>query len=186
MKKINNKGFILVETLVVTVFVMSIFSILYNNFYPLMSEFERREVYDNMDSKYGAYWVKRLIQEQSYDATNMKAAVSSSSKYYKFTCSDITNAQQQKLCVNLLDRMNVENAYITTYSLVDFKAAVEADPSGFSSNFIDYLIYLPEYSKVQSQNSAGYRVLVEFNHEIEAEDETGDNFYSYGTIEVKK
>ena len=34
-KKLNNGGFVLVETLIVSVFVMSIFSILYNNFFPL-------------------------------------------------------------------------------------------------------------------------------------------------------
>ena len=54
MKK-NNKGFVLVETLVVTVFVMAVFSVIYISFYPLAGEYERRESYDDVDSKYGAY-----------------------------------------------------------------------------------------------------------------------------------
>ena len=61
MKK-NNNGFVLVETLVVTVFVMAIFSVIYVNFYPLAGEYERREFYDDVDSKYETYWIKRFIQ----------------------------------------------------------------------------------------------------------------------------
>ena len=60
MKK-NNKGFVLVETLVVTVFVAAVFSVIYINFYPLIGEYERRDFYDDLDSKYGAYWVKSII-----------------------------------------------------------------------------------------------------------------------------
>ena len=66
MKK-NNKGFVLVETLVVTVFVMAVFSVIYVNFYPLAGEYERREFYDDVDSKYETYWIKRFIQSSSYD-----------------------------------------------------------------------------------------------------------------------
>ena len=47
MKKLNRKGFVLAETLVVTVFLMIIFTMIYQNFVPLMGEYERRENYDN-------------------------------------------------------------------------------------------------------------------------------------------
>ena len=66
MKK-NNNGYVLAETLVVTVFVMAIFSVIYVNFYPLAGEYERREFYDDVDSKYETYWIKRFIQGSSYD-----------------------------------------------------------------------------------------------------------------------
>ena len=46
MKK-NNKGFVLVETLVVTVFVAAVFSVIYINFYPLVGEYERRDFYNS-------------------------------------------------------------------------------------------------------------------------------------------
>ena len=52
MLKINSKGFVLVETLVVAVFVSAIFSVIYSNFYPIMGEYEKREAYDDIDSKY--------------------------------------------------------------------------------------------------------------------------------------
>ena len=55
MKKINNKGFVLAETLVVTVFLMILFTMIYSNFYPLIGEYEKRENYDDVDGKYVAY-----------------------------------------------------------------------------------------------------------------------------------
>ena len=51
MKKINNKGFVLAETLVVTVFLMVLFTMIYSNFYPLIGEYEKRENYDDVDGK---------------------------------------------------------------------------------------------------------------------------------------
>ena len=38
--KLNNKGFMLVETLIVAVFSMAIFSIIYTNYYPIMADYE--------------------------------------------------------------------------------------------------------------------------------------------------
>lgn len=40
-KKIDNKGFMLAETLVVSIFVMSIFSFIYANILPLIAEYEK-------------------------------------------------------------------------------------------------------------------------------------------------
>ena len=55
MKKNFNKGFALVETLIVSVFVVSIIGIIFINFYPLIGEAEKRENYDNVDDKYAAF-----------------------------------------------------------------------------------------------------------------------------------
>ena len=58
MKKINNKGFALVETLIVSAFVIGIFSVMYANFYPMMGEYEKRENYDDISSIYNANLIK--------------------------------------------------------------------------------------------------------------------------------
>ena len=55
--KLNKKGFVLAETLVVAVFMATIFTIIYVNFYPLIGEYEKREFYDDLDSKYDIYVV---------------------------------------------------------------------------------------------------------------------------------
>ena len=68
MFKLNEKGFMMVETLIAAVFAMTIFTLIYVNFYPLIGEYEKREVYDDIDGKYSAYWIKRIIQRNSTNA----------------------------------------------------------------------------------------------------------------------
>ena len=38
MKKLNSQGFILAETLVVSVFLMVLFTMIYSNFFPLIGD----------------------------------------------------------------------------------------------------------------------------------------------------
>ena len=61
--KLNKKGFVLAETLIVTVFVMVIFTVIYLNYYPILGKYNQREYYDDVDSKYYTYWLKRFIQD---------------------------------------------------------------------------------------------------------------------------
>ena len=78
MKKINNKGFVLAETLVVTVFLMILFTMIYSNFYPLIGEYEKRENYDDVDGKYVSYWMKKLVEDQNYsisEVLSLEAAI---------------------------------------------------------------------------------------------------------------
>ena len=70
MKKINSSGFVLAETLVVTVFLMAIFALIYSSFLPLIGEYEKRETYDTVDGKYSVYWIKRMIEDASYNIPN--------------------------------------------------------------------------------------------------------------------
>ena len=60
MKKINKKGFILVETLIVTVFVMTLFTYVYINVIPNMGEYEKMTHYDDIDSIYASNLIKQL------------------------------------------------------------------------------------------------------------------------------
>lgn len=55
----------------VTVFVAAVFSVIYINFYPLVGEYERRDFYDDLDSKYGAYWIKVFLQDDNYSFSSI-------------------------------------------------------------------------------------------------------------------
>ncbi len=92
--KNNNKGFVLAETLVVTVFVMAIFTIIYLNFYPLLGKYQQRENYDDADSKLNAYWFKRFIQDETIVAPGKWTTISTSINAnggYIFKCSTDEN-----------------------------------------------------------------------------------------------
>ena len=191
MKSLNNRGFVLTETLVVTTFVMVIFSILYNNFYPVMGEYELRETYDDVDSKYAVYWIKTMVEESSYPTCG--------ENYCQFSCSYISDLASSTRCNNLLEKMDISkdssgnpNVYITKYNLQTLKDNI---PSTISDGFKNYIDYLPNYSTTDSTTGANYRVLAEFYKKknplsgagtaTESDDEVLE-YYSYSTIEVVK
>lgn len=69
MLHLNKKGFALAETLIVTVFVATIFTMLYTNFIPMFGEYERRETYDDVDSIYRTYVLKRMFENSDFRGT---------------------------------------------------------------------------------------------------------------------
>ena len=188
MKKLNSKGFVMTETLVVAVFIMGIFGIMYNNYYPLIGEYERREVFDDVDSKYGAFWIKRFIQHNSYDLSAAQKNTINNNGYVLFSCNNINNDYRKTMCNKLLKELEVKDynvqpkVYITKYNLEAFKNNVAADTNyaTFSGGFSDYVNFLPLY-RVPSLNDAEYRVLIEFDR-----NKNGLNYTTYATIEVKK
>ena len=131
MKKIDNKGFVLAETLVVTVFLMAIFSMIYYYFYPLIGEYEKREVYDDVDGKYSAYWIKRLIEDSDYNIATDVVKKRNFQKYgyLRFECRNVPSADQKKqMCKTLVNALQVEgcdsngngcNIFVTAYRIGD-------------------------------------------------------------------
>jgi len=118
MKKQNSKGFVLAETLVVTVFLMIIFTMIYSNFFPLIGEYEKRENYDNVDSKYAVYWLKRLIEDSSYDPTHTveKPTVLDQTKtrnlekygFMRFECKNVlATDEKNNLCKKMVNALEV-------------------------------------------------------------------------------
>ena len=145
MKKINSSGFVLAETLVVTVFLMVIFSMIYASFLPLVGEYEKRENYDSVDGKYSVYWIKRMIEDSSYSVPSSKANYIKNKGYLRFECSDVKEDEEKReFCINLVKNLQVANCdkkgdnceiYITRYRLDDsnddsrtwFKQAVKSN-----------------------------------------------------------
>ena len=228
--KLNNKGFVLVETLIVAVAVAAIFSLVFKHFYPLMGEYERREDYDDIDSKYGTYWVKRLIQIDFYNFETNRNEITTNG-YSLFSCDYISDPVKKNMCNQLLvdlevscdditssnkiekcDGTRLPHIYITPYqlrnapeSLVNHTSVpdgnvkdviIDDNTQAFSDGLKDYLLYLPDYSKVQSLNGANYRIIIEYyRHRFDNEDDPADatsyeiddfDFYTYSTIEVIK
>ena len=135
MKKINSKGFVLAETLIVAVFLMAIFTMIYANFYPLIGEYEKRENYDDVDGKYTAYWIKKLVESNGYvldtDGINMMNKFG----YVRFECSDMSaDNNQREMCISLVNSLEISNcdsygngcdAYITRYTIGEADAIVK-------------------------------------------------------------
>lgn len=142
MKKINNKGFVLAETLVVAVFLLVIFGMLYSNFYPLIGEYEKRETYDDVDSKYAIYWLKRLIEDSDYQPTGDKKNNLEKNNFMRFDCSDM-QGEKNEVCQDLVKELQVEgcdnqgtgcNIFITNYNITTFKDTVTGKFARYKEN----------------------------------------------------
>lgn len=117
MKKLNNNGFVLAETLIVTVFVLTLFSMIYRNFYPIIGLYEQRETYDDVDGKYVAYWVKKIIENNNFvfetDATKKANAqwFMNTYGYLRLNCDDISTTANDdtgaSMCRTLLKALEV-------------------------------------------------------------------------------
>jgi len=135
MKKINNRGFVLAETLIISVFLMVIFGMIYSNFYPLIGEYEKRETYDDVDGKYSIYWIKKLIEDGSYTPSSAKKANLTKYSYMRFECKDVeTTDQKRETCKDLVKELEVAGCdksgnncdiFITPYTITDFKNTIK-------------------------------------------------------------
>lgn len=191
MKNISNKGFVLAELLVVCVFLMIMFSMLYSNYLPLQGQYEVREGYDDVDSKYAVYWIKRMVEDLDYQAgissdyENDARRSDYNKTYAQFKCENFNKSSKQEMCKKLLKSMHAECAadgtnckvYITRYNLHNFHEAMKSNVQFTSDEaFYDYLFYLPDYN-TPSLNNASYRVIAKFK--------TGE-VVNYSTIEVNR
>ena len=69
MKK-NKRGFILIELLIVAVFTASLFTFLYVNIIPLMGDYDQKEKYDTIDTKYVLYDLRQEILTYDSNGTD--------------------------------------------------------------------------------------------------------------------
>ena len=65
MKKLNKKGFLIAESIIVGVFVLSLFTFLFVNVVPLVGQYEAREKYDTINGAYNANLVRTMILEDN-------------------------------------------------------------------------------------------------------------------------
>lgn len=213
MLKLNKKGFALVETLIVSVIVMVIFSILYTNFFPMMGEYERREGYDDIDSIYKSYLIKTFLETSEYNGVNFKSFLDQTTNenkgyYVKIFEAELDKStgiakkdanwcgalvpnndeKQLEYCRNLFYETGVNKVYITKYNLSSLKRNLKKGDdhqSDLDSSTKDYIDTLPYYSKVENNNGYSYRIIVEYAKYTNINSKAGrKELYSFSTIGV--
>ena len=170
-KIVNKKGFMLVETLIVTVFIMGIFTILYTNYFPLLGEYERYNDYDSVESTYVTYWARSIALKGLPDSVYLEVRENG----YKDVsdCSLYINNEATRDCAAYKLVNNVSKIYLTTYAITSFKDFVR-DNDLYNRDFREYIAFLPTYSKNISKASY-YRIIVEYDKNYQ---------HQYGNLEV--
>lgn len=164
----NNKGFVLVESIVAAVFVMALSTFLIMNIIPLVGVYEETLNFDTADSKYDAHLVRKMIlmDDDCITAKILKFPESQTQKYYYFKEKEICDFLSHINYCNMLlseDYLDVKEIIITTYSGSELKKLGDAKMDEFSRVLQDYIKYMPTYDK----NTLGFyqytdRIIVVF------------------------
>ncbi len=144
MQKRNNKGFILVETLIVTVFVVTLFIFVYRATLPSIGEYEQQNYYDDIDSVYYSNLFKQMITRYA----NIDYIDDYLTENTYMDISDCTNSNiysNNNYCQLLKNKLSIrddDKILLTKYNIKDFKQEVKTNDyfdSGTLSNFRDYI-----------------------------------------------
>lgn len=157
MKLLNKKGFALVETLIVTTFVMTIFIFVYQNLVPLIGEYEKMSNYDDIDSVYAANLYKNIILKygnlnyiDSYLEQNTYLDISDCSNQNVYLNSDYCSKIKKALSISDDDYI-----FITKYDISSFRQEVKNNDffdSRKLSNFRSYISTIGDVDSFYNSN----------------------------------
>lgn len=158
MKKIN-KGFILLETMVVSAFVISTLIFLYIQFVNLKNSYNNSFKYNTIPGLYAAKNVQNYINGHNYsymkkDASNSE--VGYIELYNKKTCNLTYFQTEEEYCKKLMSELNIKTLLMTKESLDGLKNDLK-EKDKYSNGLYMFT------KKISNQNNANYRLIVEFN-----------------------
>ena len=174
-KPLNQKGFMLLETLIVSIFVMTIFAMLYTNLFPLLGEYERYRTYDSVEGTYIAHWARKIVLNGLSEGI---FTVADNNGYVNISdCSLYTKNEINDWCTNFKRTNKVSKIYLTTYSTQKFKDHV--NNVAYERDFKDYASYIPTFSRntTKINNGKYYHVIVEY---------AKNDVNNYAIMEVKR
>lgn len=158
MKMLNKKGFTLVETLIVTAFVMTLFLVVYQNMVPLLGEYKKMNSYDDIDSIYVSNLYKQsLLRYGNLDYIDLYLA---SNTYLDINnCQDSNIYKNSNYCLKLKNTLSISDEdyiFITKYNISEFRQEVNSNEyfdTGNLNNFRDYLKTVSDTEKFYDDSS---------------------------------
>ena len=163
----NRKGFVLVETIVTSVFILGLFTFVIANVLPIIGEYEKKEDYDSIESIYDAHMIRKMIlKDDETKIVRLLTLPSGSSDYYLFDGNDICNfLSKTNYCRALLGRdyLDVKQILITSYTISD---NLVKESQKFNRNLKEYIGSMQKYNKPSfSLGTYNYqrRLIIEFN-----------------------
>lgn len=176
MGNLNRRGFALVETLIVSAFVMGIFTLLYTNYYPLIGEYEKRENYDNIDMVYKTDAIKKFINKNRKSSTSELEPL-----YYQNSSNFCKLWNNPDQCTEMWKVLKVKSILLTQYTIKNQKNSIK-NKANISNGLKEYVEYLPDYS-TNKYNYKG-RIIVEYEEKINDADSSSYTVYKYATLGV--
>lgn len=172
MRKINDKGFMLMETLIVSVFVGVTLILLFVQLQNIETSYDRSFSYNTTNGLYSAEKIRTYLGTRDISAmitdvlstTNGYIDITSCSKPY-YTLDGETAAQTQAYCSALYKALHIKKILFSLEDLKDvkFKILTTGRDNGVSQKLIDF----SQYIKYDGQNNI-YRLIIEYEDETYA------------------
>lgn len=178
MKRLNKKGFLLVETLVVTVFILGIFTFVYTNVIPLLGEYEKAKYYDDIDSVYDAMIIRDMIKKDP----NVADITALSTEYKDISDCDAINYTEKNYCKKIKDTLEIDKIYLVSYDLSSLQNGIKTKTmfaTAYDRSIREYINSLPPYSSASPENINNKRIIIK-----RKVDNNGKKIIKYANIEV--
>lgn len=160
MKKRNNKGFMLAETLIVTTFVAGILIFLFIQFTNLGKSYDDSYIYNTPEGLYALEDMKEYINTDSDLLLYIEENIGTK-KYIDLT--DCSLFKNKEYCTNLIKIENIDKIFITTN---DFD---KESITGYNEDFNTFI------NKIIGEGSEKYRLVASFKNSMFATLRLGDN-----------
>ena len=162
----NKKGFVLVETIITSVFVLGLFAFIVANILPIIGEYEKAGDYDSIESIYDAHLIRKMILkgDETKVAKLLTLPDDDSKKFYLFDKDDIcVYLSNENYCRALLSRsyLDVKEMVITSYEIKDGFVAASKN---FDRGLREYIAQMQKYkSNIPTAYNYANRLIVYFN-----------------------
>lgn len=161
MKKKNNKGFMLAETLIVTAFVAGVLIFLFIQFSNLSKAYDDSYIYNTPEGLYALEDVRRYIEN---DLDFLEYLDTDINTMGYIDISDCNLFASKNYCLNLLQLENIDNIFITTNSIPKDQI------TDYSEGFLTFI------NKINEEGDEPYRLVASFNNSTYATLRFGDNY----------
>lgn len=149
MKKLrnDNRGFMLVEVIVVSVVVATVMTSLYVAFIRLYNAYDKKSSYTNLDAIYALSMIENYMI--GVETTNsfmyddlIKEVRNSTNGYKEITCSVMGNQDYKNFCNIVFEEYNINKMYIVDNSLNSTSLEKIKNTESINQTFKDYIDYL--------------------------------------------
>ncbi len=157
MKGFNKSGFLLTETLIVSVILLISFIFVFTQFLNIFAQYQNFERYNNIDNLYVARNLDIFLKEDNYN--NVINALNTAGRpYYDFTGCSTSVFSFATLCTVLIQESGVSRVLFTNYNITSL-GNFASYTNDFSHELKAYITYL--IGRGFSEQVGVYRVILE-------------------------
>ena len=160
MKKNNNKGFMLLETMVVSAFIITVLIFLYVQFSNLKKSYDESFRYDTIPELFKTKEIDKFINNNYGYADIINDVKESEDKYielYNNSCNMTYFSKYNSYCNRLMNDMNVKTILLVSTDLSKLINKLKTNNKYSNSLYL----YIKKIN--QSTNNNSYSLIVEFN-----------------------